>query len=117
MRRWFLRILIVLLVLIVLIGVVVQLVLWSQLPKDIVTRAIEQQLGLRITCKTLTTSWLGNTELTEVALGLPLDEKSFVHVPTLKVKNSNLFTLALKRAISIDYIAIDKPDVQVVQDA
>jgi hypothetical protein len=117
MRRWSIRILIGLAAVIVLIIVAVQVVLWSQLPKDIVTKQIEQELGLRISCRRLTTSWLGRTTLTDVSLGLPLAEKSFLNVATLKVKHSSIFGIILTRAVSIDYIEIDKPDVIVLQDA
>ena len=117
MKRWWLRILVGVAALLVLVVVVVQIVLWSQLPKDIVTRQIETELGLRISCKRLTTSWLGTTTLSDVSLGLPLAEKSFLNVPTLKVKHSSLIGLVLTRALSIKYIEIDQPDVVVLQDA
>ncbi len=117
MRRWFFRILIGLAALIVLVVVIVQLVLWSSIPKKLVVKQIEQEMGLRISTESLTTGWLGRSTLTNVSLGLPLSKQSFLNVKTLKVKHTTLFGLLLGRSVSIDYIEIDQPNVLVVQDA
>ena len=53
--RWKYRILISLAALIALIVVITQIVLWSNLPKNLVTSIIENQLGLRITTDRLHT--------------------------------------------------------------
>jgi hypothetical protein len=117
MKRWSLRILIGIAALIVLVIVIVQLVLWSSLPKNIVMGQIEKELGLRISADSLHTSWFGKTELTNVSLGLPLESSSFLTVKSLRIKHNSLLGLAIGNAISVDSITIDHPNVVVTQDS
>jgi hypothetical protein len=120
MRRWLRRISIalgVLAALLVLLVIVVQIVLWTPLPRRIAIGLVEKQLGLRIATSKLSIGWFGSTELDDVTLGLPMAADSFLTVKSLKVKNTSLIGLALGRAISIDSIAIDRPNIYVVQNA
>ncbi len=103
--------------LILVVAFVVQLVLWSNIPRGIVVSQIEQQLGLRLGVKSLTTGWLGHTQLNGVTIGLPLADKAFLDVPVLKVKNTSLFGLLLGRPVSVEAIELDQPHLYVWQDA
>src|SRR3954462_8887729 len=71
-RRWSLRLLLLAALLIVIGVVATQLVLWSNVPRDLVLRQLQKQLGLRVSAASLTTGWLGNTQLHDVAIALPL---------------------------------------------
>ena len=104
MRRWLIRILLGIAALIVLLVVIVQIVLWTSLPKNIVVKQIEQELGLRISTDSLSTGWLGRSTLSNVAIGLPLSNESFLKVKTLSVKHTTLIGLLLGRAVSVDSI-------------
>jgi hypothetical protein len=115
MRRWFFRIVIGFAVLIAVVIAVVQIVLWSPLPKRIVLQQIEKELGLRITADSLSTGWLGKSELTNVSLGLPLSSQDFLKVKTLKIQHSSLIGLALGQVV-VKSIEIEDPLVEVVQD-
>jgi hypothetical protein len=116
MRRWLLKIFAGLAILIVAVIVIVQVVLWTPLPKRIVTRQIEKELGLRLSADRLTTSWLGRSELTDVSLGLPLSDSDFLKVKSLKIKHSSLLGLALGM-VSVDSVEVDDPRILVVQNA
>ena len=116
-RHWVLRILATIVVLLLLVAGVVQIVLWTDLPRGIVVSQIEKQLGLRLTVKSLTTGWLGHTQLNEVTIGLPLSDKAFLDVPTMKVKNTSLFGLLLGRPVAVQAIELDQPHLYVWQDA
>jgi hypothetical protein len=116
MRRWLIRILIGVAIAIVAVIVIVQIVLWTPLPRRIVTQLIEKELGLRISAANLSTGWLGNSELTDVSLGLPLSNNDFLKVKRLKIKHSSLIGLALGN-MNVGSIEIDDPQVYVVQDA
>jgi hypothetical protein len=115
MRKWLIRISLSLLVLIVLVVIIVQAVLWSPLPRRIVTKQIEKELGLRISCDSLSTGWLGKSELTDVSLGLPLSSADFLKVKSLKIKHSSLIGLALGY-VTVDSVEVDDPVVEVVQN-
>ncbi len=117
MRRWTFRILAGIAILLLLIIVTVQIVLWTPLPRRIAVEQIEKALGLRISANSLSISWWGKTQLRDVSLGLPLSKDNFLKVSTLTIRHNTLIGLALGRAISVDSIEIDKPVVEVVQDA
>jgi hypothetical protein len=120
MRRWLKRISIGLGVvagLLLLLAIVVQIVLWTSIPKNVAVSLVEKQLGLKISTSNLSIGWWGSTELDDVKLGLPMAGDSFLTVKSLKVHNTSLIGLALGRAVSIDSVEIDQPDVFIVQDA
>ena len=116
-KRWFRRILIGFAVLVVLVASIVQIVLWTDLPRRIVVQQLEKQLGLRLTVKSFSTGWLGNTQLSDVTIALPLADKAFLDVPTMKVKNTSLFGLMLGRSVDVEAIELDQPHLSVWQDA
>jgi hypothetical protein len=115
MRKWLIRISLSLLILVIAVVAIVQAVLWSPLPKRIVTQQIEKELGLRISCDSLRTGWLGKSELTNVSLGLPLSPGDFLKVKTLRIKHSSLIGLALGN-VTVDSVEIDQPVVEVLQN-
>ncbi len=120
MKKWVVRISLGVVALLVLIVVIVQIILWTSLPKSIVVAQIEQQLGLRISTKSLSTGstgWLGHTTLSDVSLDLPLSQRSFLDVKALKVKHTSLLGMILGKGIEISSIEIDQPVIYVQQDA
>ncbi len=120
-RRWFLRLFVLLVVLLLIGGGLLLAVQWAlqntDYAREIALPIVEQQLGLRLHAKGLKVSLLGHTELTDVDVGLPLDKADFLHVPAIRVKHANLLGIILARAVTLDDVTIDKPTVDVVQDA
>jgi hypothetical protein len=116
LRRWALRIAAGLGVLLILIFIIGEIVFYTDLPRNLVVNAIEKQLGLRITVKSLSTGWLGHTTLRDVAITLPLDDKAFLSVPTLQLTHSPLPWLILSGSLSVHEISIENPELHVVQD-
>jgi hypothetical protein len=103
--------------LLIVVAVAVQIVLWTNLPRGIVVLQIEKQLGLRLTVKSFSTGWLGNTRLNDVTIALPLADKAFLDVPVMRVKNTSLFGLALGQAVEVRAIELDRPHLSVWQDS
>jgi uncharacterized protein involved in outer membrane biogenesis len=116
-KRWVLRILALLFFVLLLIVSAVQIVLWTDLPRGIVVSQIEKQLGLRLSVGSLSTGWLGHTQLNHVTIGLPLSDKAFLDAPTMKVKNTSLFGLILGQPVSVEAIELDQPHLYVSQDS
>jgi hypothetical protein len=116
-RRWVTRLAVALLVLIVLLIVVAQIVLWTNLPRDIALNAVQKTLGLRVTAARLSTGFFGRTTLRDVSLALPLADESFLYVPTMRVSHTSALGLIFKRAVAVEAIEIDGPSVVVRQDA
>ena len=116
-RRRLLRVAIVLLVLLAIVVVAVQLVLWSNIPRNLVLAQLQSQLGLRVTCESLSTGWLGNTRLRNVTLGLPMAEQAFLDMPRMEVKHTSLFGLILRRPVSVQRIVLENPTLYVRRDS
>lgn len=116
-RRWLVRILIFVVGVVLLVGIVVQLVLATSLPKSIVVGQVEKGFGLRMGATDVSTGWFGRTTLKGVKLALPLSDQSFVDVPEMRVRHTGLIAMMLGRPLLIKEVALEKPIVYVRQDA
>src|ERR1700722_263574 len=83
-RRWLLRGAVILLAFLFTCFVIVEIVLLTGLPRDLVVAQVEKGFGLRMQVKTLSTGWFGNTTLDGVKLSLPLSDTAFVDVPEMR---------------------------------
>ncbi len=117
LRRWAIRIGIALAGLLILIFIVGEIIFLTDLPRNLVVNSLQKQLGLKIGVKSLSTGWLGNTTLHDVAITLPLADRAFLDVPEMRIKHSSLPWLILTGSISVDSIVIEHPQLAVVQDA
>ena len=115
MRRPVLRFLFIFLLLLLAGAVVVQVILWTSVPRQMVLGRLEEQLGLRVTAGSLSTNWLGHTTLKEVTLSLPLAEHALVEVPELRVWHTTLLGLLAGTKLDIDAIELRKPHLLVAQ--
>lgn len=116
MRRWLYRILIGLGVLILLVVVGLQIVFWTNLPRNLAIPIAQRHLGLRVECKSLSTGWLGHTTLKGVTLALPLDGRAFLEIPELKISHTSLFGIIFGRTAEVDSIELIGPKVHVRQN-
>jgi hypothetical protein len=117
MRRWLFRILLGIVILIAVILIATQVILWTDLPRKLVLSQVQQELGLRVEAKSLSTGWLGHTTLKDVHLSLPLAEDSFLQVPVMHVDHTGLIRLVLTQHLDLKGIEIDKPTLFVRRDA
>jgi hypothetical protein len=116
-RRWTVRIILAVAILFVLLVVAAQLILWTDLPRKLVINAVQKQLGLAVSAKSLSTGWLGHTTLYDVTLTLPLADKAFVTIPVLRLTHTALPLILMGHSASIQDISIEKPTLVVQQDA
>jgi hypothetical protein len=116
-RRWLFRAAIALVGLFLLIFVVGEIIFATNLPRNLVVPAVEKTLGLKLTVKSLSTGWLGNTSLGDVTLTLPLSDKAFATVPSLKIKHSSIPWLLITGDVKVYRIELDDPTLRVVQRA
>ena len=117
MRRRLFRILLALLILVVVALIAVQIILWTDLPRRIIVSRLQQQLGLRIEARSLSTGWLGNTSLRDVKLSLPLADESFLDVPRMEIGHTALLPLALTRRFSVQEIELQSPSLIARRDS
>src|SRR3989440_1042744 len=114
-KKWFLRILLVVLILPLLLLAAVQVVLWTDLPKNWVISAIQEKLPLRVSAASFSTGWSGRTWLSNVTLSLPLAQESFLEAPRVSVGHTNLLALLIGRPLRVEAIEIDRPNLLVRQ--
>src|SRR5665213_3415633 len=112
-KRWVLRTLAVVVILLVLVALVVQIVLWTDLPRGLVVGQLEQQLGLRVSAGSLSTGCLAHTHRKHVTLGLPLSKKACLNAPTMDVRNTALLGILIGRPVSGQSIELDSPHLYV----
>ncbi|XHC24985.1 hypothetical protein ABWH91_12050 [Phycisphaerales bacterium ac7] len=116
MKRWLIRIIIGAAVLLVLIAVAVQIVLSTDVPKNIVLDAIRKQTGLSVDASSLRTSWGGHTTLEDFEAALPLESDPFVRVRRVTVRHNSLVWLALTRSLGLSELRIVDPVVDLRTD-
>src|SRR3989440_5281884 len=114
-KKWFLRILLVVLILPLLLLAAVQVVLWTDLPKNWVISALQEKLQLRVSAASFSTGWSGRTSLSNVTLSLPLAQASFLQAPRISVGHTNLLALLIGRPLRVEAIEIDRPNLLVRQ--
>jgi hypothetical protein len=116
-RNWFVRFLMLATVVIAILGVAIQLILTTDVPRNLVVSGLEKQMGLRVTASSMTSGWLGRSTLEDVTLALPLAEESFLSVPQLKIRHTTLFALLLRRPLHIDEMYFDRPHLVIRQNS
>ncbi len=103
-------------VLLLIAALVVQIILWTNLPRQIVLSRLQTELGLRVTARSVRTGWLGHTTMDDLTLALPLADKPFLHVPTMRVRNNTLFSTLAGRKVRIYAIDLSSPIMEVTQN-
>lgn len=114
-RRW-VRILLAVVALIILLVIAAQIVFLTDLPRNLVVNAVQKQLGLRLSAKSLSTGFFGHTTLNDVTLTLPLADKAFLSAAVLKLRHTWLPLLLVGKSLTIDEISIEDPRLSVLQD-
>ena len=117
MRRWLFRIFMVFLVLLVLCIATVQIVLSTNIPRNLVLGQLQQTLGLRIAADSFSTGWWGQTVLRDVSISLPLAGDSFLKVKSLTAKHTMLPAILFGRGVKVVSLDFDAPELLVRQDS
>src|SRR5436305_15341843 len=111
MRRWLLRILILLVGLLLLGAAAVQIVLTTDVPRNLVLAQVQRALGLRVGAEALDTGWSGRTTLRNVTLSLPLASESFLNVKALRVSHTILPAILAGRPVRVTSLEFDEPEL------
>src|SRR5690348_6424536 len=111
LRKWTRRIAIFVVGVVLVVFVAVQIILWTGIPKRIVVGQVEKGLGLRMGVNSVSTGWLGHTELHGVKLALPLSDQAFADVPDMKVRHTSLIAMIFGRPMIIKAVELDQPVV------
>jgi hypothetical protein len=115
MRKWSLRILAAFVILLLLLAVAVQVVLWTNLPRNWVLAALQEKLQLRVSAQTFSTGWSGRTELSGVVVSLPLEQEAVLQAANLSIEHTGLLPLIFGRPLRVEGIEIRRPNLLVRQ--
>ena len=99
-----------------LLFVVAEIVLATDLPRHLVVSLLEKQLGLRLSAGSLSAGLFGHTTLNDVTVTLPLADKAFLEVPTLKLRHTWLPAIIFG-SFNVYQITIEHPRLTVLQNA
>ncbi len=116
MRRWTRRILFTLVAFVVVLIVAVQIVLSTNLPRNVLISTLERQLGLRVTASSLSVGWFGHTTVKDVTLALPLSDQSFLKAEELSVRNTTIPCLLLGGKMQVNALVFKRPSLLIRQD-
>ncbi|MFU8829488.1 MAG: hypothetical protein ACNA8P_08660, partial [Phycisphaerales bacterium] len=112
MKRWLVRFTLVALLLVVGALVTTHLVLRSDFPRTLVLNILRDQTGLRVDAANLQTSWFGYTTITDLEIGLPMENDPFITVPEIRVRHAALLKLVLTRSLDLAALDINEPFVR-----
>jgi len=116
-RRWALFGVVGIMILFLLVVIGGEIVFATDIPRNLVVNALQSQLGLRVSAKSVSTGWLGHTTLRDVTVTLPLADKAFLTIPEAHVRHSTLPWLLITGQMVIHEISSDHVELNVLQDA
>jgi hypothetical protein len=114
-RRLVLTLVLVLVLLVIAAMALVQVVLWSDVPRATIVRELQAETGLRIEAATSRTRWGGTTELRDVSIALPLADDPFMWVPVLRVRHTRPLGLAIG-PVEVYEATFESPRLRFEQD-
>ena len=115
-RRWFWRVVVLALALVVLAVVAVQIILWTDLPRQIVVSQIREATGLDVQIDEMTTGWSGQSLIKGMRLRLPNHAEPFLTIDTARIDHSGLLAIAFTQGVALDTLEADGLNLVVQQN-
>ncbi len=112
--RWRRVIGLAILALLLLLGVI-QGVLWSNIPRNMLNRDLDRMLGMDVDVRVLSVGWFGNTTAQSLQVTLPLGEGPILTAPRVRVRHTALPWLLLGYGIELKSIELTDPLITVRQ--
>jgi len=116
MRRWILRIFIILLGLLLVAVVTIQVILCTDLPRRWATGILSQQLGMKVTAGSLRASISGKTTVRDFALSLPMEDSPCLFISEIHISHSTLPQILLRGSVTLHSVRIINPTVNIRED-
>lgn len=100
----------------VVVAIVVQVILWSDLPRRFVVARLERDLGAHVQLGALEVGWLGRTTAREVSVRRPLDDGPLLLASRVEVTHAALLRVLLGGGLAIEAVSVEQPRIRVVED-
>ncbi|MCF7958598.1 MAG: AsmA-like C-terminal region-containing protein [Phycisphaerae bacterium] len=117
MKRWFFRVILVIILLLLLSGGVIQVILWTDLPRRWVLDSLSAQLGMAFEARTFSTRWAGKTSIEDLAVSLPLKQSPFLTISNINLSHSSLLRILILQSFALESIQIESPVIILQQDS
>jgi hypothetical protein len=115
-RRWIRRFILCSVVLVLSAVVLVQVLLWTGLPRRYIIRAASSKLGIKVSAASLSTSWTGSTTIKDLTLALPIEQDAFFVASEIHLSHTTLPMMLLTRSMILESIDINAPTLTVRQN-
>jgi len=106
MRRWLIRITVILVVLAAAALIAIQAVLMSDIPRNFLVRELDETTGLRWSISELSIRWNGQARLEGVTASLPEDDTPFFTASTAIVSHTALLRLLTGADVNVHSITV-----------
>jgi len=103
-------------VLVLLAVVLIQVLLWTDLPRQYIVRAASSKLGIKVSAASLSTSWTGSTTIKDLTLALPIEQDAFFVASEIHLSHTALPVMLLTRSMILESIDINAPTLTVRQN-
>jgi hypothetical protein len=111
MRRWTIRIIAGLVLLFLAAMAAVQIVLWTDLPRQWILHALIARSGLVVTAESISVAWTGHTTVRDVIIKSPISDEDLLSAETISLSHRSIFGLALWRSLGLTSIRIVQPQL------
>lgn len=116
-RRLLLKLLITLGAAVAVVLAVVYWFLSTDYPRQIAVRVAQNITGLRVQIGKLSINPIGQTEIDDLTVALPLADKPFLVAPKIQAKHTSLLGMLTSLNVAIDGVTIPKPELDLRQNA
>lgn len=106
----------VLIIVALIAAVIVQVILWTDLPGNWVLSALSQRTGMDISAERFRTSWRGTTEISGLTARFPLEDTPFAEAEEMALEHSSLLSLALGAPFKLDEVSTVGALLRVIED-
>jgi hypothetical protein len=117
MRRWTIRIIGGIVLILFLLSLAIQIVLWTDLPRQWAVRLIGEYSGLVVAVDSLSVSWWGHTTVRGISARLPLQEEEFFSVDSVELSHRSIPGLILRRSFGLESVRVVQPQLYVHKGA
>ena len=112
-RRWLRRLLLAVVGLLVVIAVLVQVLLWSDIPRQVVENQASRLLGLHVRIDKLQIGWNGHVRMDGVSFTLPGEDEPLLRLPRASARTTPLWLLPFTQ--QVHSVRLERPHLQLEQ--
>ncbi|MFC1783230.1 hypothetical protein ACFL02_06550 [Planctomycetota bacterium] len=101
---------------VLLLLVIIQVILWTDLPRQWVLQIISEKTGINVRAEYFSTGWKGETKIKNVSLALPMEQEPFLRVEEINISHNSLLFLLLSRSLTCESIETGHSTIFLRQD-